>query len=72
MTASGFDWPALLRCGLGGLRLPPEVFWNMTPAELQMMIGPAASAGPLPRARLERLMKAYPDIQTKEQTHDAR
>ena len=58
---SRFDWPALIRCGLGGLRLAPDVFWALTPAELQMMIGPAQSAGPLSRERLEHLMQTFPD-----------
>lgn len=27
---SGFDWPALMRVGLVGLRLSPDTFWRLT------------------------------------------
>lgn len=59
MTA--FDWPALMRAGLVGLRLDPDVFWAMIPAELQMMLGPADAARPLLSDGLETLMAAWPD-----------
>ena len=26
-----FDWPALMRLGLNGLRLTPDRFWALTP-----------------------------------------
>ncbi|MDH4538959.1 phage tail assembly chaperone [Sulfitobacter faviae] len=39
-AASGFDWPALLRVGLSRLGLLPDQFWALTPAELQLMLGP--------------------------------
>ncbi|SEO50746.1 phage conserved hypothetical protein [Salinihabitans flavidus] len=58
---SGFDWPALLRAGLHGLRLSPEAFWALTPAELRMMLGERESGRPLSRGRLEELQAAYPD-----------
>ena len=48
--------------GLGLLRLPPSVFWSMTPRELEAafrgLLGPAT---PLPRATLAHLMSRYPD-----------
>ncbi|MGP3696021.1 rcc01693 family protein [Rhodobacter sp. NSM] len=59
---SGLDWPALLRAGIQGLRLSPEEFWRLTPAELRIMLGAAASP-PLSRARLQELLRAYPDLQ---------
>ena len=34
-----FDWPALMRLGLGQLRLAPDQFWALTPAELTLMAG---------------------------------
>lgn len=58
---SGFDWPALMRAGLQGLRLRPEEFWSLTPAELRLMLGEGGAAGPMRRAGLEALLSAYPD-----------
>ena len=56
-----FDWPALMRAGLGGLRLKPDEFWALTPAELALMLGKSESAAPLSRTRLEELAQAFPD-----------
>ena len=36
------DWPALMRAGMQGLRLTPDAFWALTPAEFQMMLGDRA------------------------------
>lgn len=63
------DWPALMRAGLMGLRLRPEEFWALTPAELRVMLGVDAQA-PMQRAGLEALMAAYPD--TSKGTDDER
>jgi uncharacterized phage protein (TIGR02216 family) len=57
---SRIDWPGLMRAGLTELRLPPEVFWRLSPLELRMMLG-ADAAPPLTRARLEELAAAFPD-----------
>jgi uncharacterized phage protein (TIGR02216 family) len=58
-----FDWPALMRAGLIGLRLSPDDFWALTPAELQLLLGQAdRGTGPLNRAGLDALLAAYPDI----------
>lgn len=57
----GFDWAGLMRAGIGGLRLLPQDFWGLTPAELQMMLGVGAVVPPLSRARLEELAAAFPD-----------
>ncbi len=57
-----FDWPALLRAGLAGLRLSPEQFWDLTPAELRLMLGEGAAA-PMHRKGLDALMAAYPDTE---------
>ncbi|MCB1359348.1 MAG: phage tail assembly chaperone [Maritimibacter sp.] len=56
-----FDWPALMRLGLNGLRLPPDRFWALTPAELMVMLGKDGSSAPLGRQRLEELARAFPD-----------
>ncbi len=55
------DWPALMRAGLQGLGLTPEVFWSLTPAELQLMLGDPVRSGPLLSDGLDALMAAYPD-----------
>lgn len=68
--SGGFDWPALMRAGLHRLRLNPETFWALTPAELQVMLGANPSNSPLLRAGLEALMSAYPD--TQKENEDAR
>ena len=56
------DWPGLMRAGIGGLRLMPNDFWALTPAELSLLLG--LDAGGLPslnRAKLEELSQLYPD-----------
>jgi uncharacterized phage protein (TIGR02216 family) len=58
---SGFDWPALMRAGMQGLRLRPDEFWRLTPAELRLMLGQGGGHGPMRRAGLEALMAAWPD-----------
>ncbi|MDP5215943.1 phage tail assembly chaperone [Ruegeria sp. 2205SS24-7] len=58
---SGFDWPDLMRAGMQGLRLSPQAFWQLTPAELRLMLGQAAAGRPLDRTGLDALLAAYPD-----------
>ena len=67
---SGFDWPALMRAGLTGLRLTPETFWALTPGELRLMLGVDAQATPMSRAGLEALARAYPDQKEAEHGRD--
>ncbi|WP_299041162.1 rcc01693 family protein [uncultured Tateyamaria sp.] len=55
------DWPALMRAGMQGLRLTPDAFWALTPAELQMMLGTPGSSAPLLSEGLDALMAAWPD-----------
>jgi uncharacterized phage protein (TIGR02216 family) len=55
------NWPALMRAGMQGLRLSPDRFWELTPAELQLMLGDPAKSGPLLSDGLDALMAAYPD-----------
>ncbi len=59
---AGFDWPVLMRAGLRGLCLSPEAFWDLTPAELRLMLGEEAGATPMGRARLDELMASFPDL----------
>lgn len=56
-----FDWPALMRVGLQHLRLQPEQFWALTPAEFTLLLGKPGSAAPLSRTRLNELSGAFPD-----------
>lgn len=56
-----FDWPTLMRAGLRGLGLKPWEFWDLTPAELQLMLGDGAGTKPMGRARLDELVAAFPD-----------
>lgn len=58
---NGLDWPGLMRAGLNGLRLSPEVFWRLTPLELMLMLGRDGGDAPLGRVRLDELARAYPD-----------
>lgn len=55
-----FDWAALMRLGLGQLRLTPEQFWQLTPVELALMAGIDGS-GMMNRSGLAELMAKYPD-----------
>lgn len=56
-----FDWPAVMRAGMLGLRLTPTEFWQLTPAELRLMLGQTAAQSAMGRTGLEALMNAYPD-----------
>lgn len=57
----GFDWPALMRAGMRGLGLRPDEFWALTPAELQLLLGPEAARAPMGRTKLEEMLATYPD-----------
>ncbi|WP_449041569.1 rcc01693 family protein [Paracoccus sp. (in: a-proteobacteria)] len=69
MSGRGLDWAGLLRTGLQGLRLRPAEFWELTPAELALMLGvePGAGAGAgvragaMTRSALDALMARFPD-----------
>lgn len=55
------DWPALIRAGLQGLRLEPDAFWSLTPAELRVMLGADSGTRPMLSDGLAALMAAWPD-----------
>ncbi|QCO54608.1 phage tail assembly chaperone [Pseudorhodobacter turbinis] len=65
---TGIDWAGLMQVGLHGLGMQPQDFWRLTPVELRIKLGAAASAAPLTRARLEDLARAFPDVK-KETEH---
>lgn len=57
-----------MQIAFGMLNIPPEVFWDMSFAELnhaflgyQEKISGGNKAGPLNRTRLNELMELYPD-----------
>jgi len=56
-----FDWPGLLRLGLGKLGLRPPEFWALTPIELAVMAGLEGKPAPCLRSRLDELARAFPD-----------
>lgn len=60
-AAPGFDWPGLMRLGLGRLGLTPDRFWGLTPHELVVMAGLDQNPAPCLRSRLEELARAFPD-----------
>lgn len=59
--SGGFDWPAMMRAGIGVLGLRPEVFWALTPAELLTMLGDTGGAAPMGRAAFDALSARFPD-----------
>ena len=54
-----------MEAGLGALRLPPHIFWAMTPRELEAALrgafGPQRQASTMSRAELAALMDLHPD-----------
>jgi uncharacterized phage protein (TIGR02216 family) len=58
-----FDWPGLLRAGLRSLRLSPDQFWALTPAELSLMLGVGSRPAPMGRDRFLALCRAHPDLE---------
>lgn len=60
--ARRLDWRGLLRAGLHELRLTPDQFWALTPAELAVMLGLEAAPAAMTRDRLASLSQLYPDI----------
>lgn len=65
-----FDWAAAMAFGLGVLKLPPAVFWAMTPRELEAALAGhhGRRAGPAPsRLVLSALMQQFPDNRNAEE-----
>lgn len=67
---SKLDWPSLMKVGLRGLRLSPEAFWALTPAEFQLMLDEPGKNGPLLSTGLDALMAVYPDKESKDEGDD--
>ena len=56
------SWGELMRLGLVELRLSPEGFWALTPAELMMMLGLENASRSLSRGSFAKLAARFPDI----------
>lgn len=61
-TEPQFDWAGLMQSGLHHLGLLPAEFWRLTPLELRIMLGAPSEALPLTRARLDEMVRNFPDI----------
>ena len=67
---NGFDWAALMRLGLGHLRLNPAQFWDLSPRELMVMLGLDPSGQmPMTRTALAEL-EARVEQKMKGTSHD--
>jgi uncharacterized phage protein (TIGR02216 family) len=62
-----FPWRDAMQLGFGVLRLSSVEFWGLTPRELAAAFEALSGkrAGAPDRARLEVLIAAYPDLETK-------
>ncbi|WFS03004.1 rcc01693 family protein [Rhizobium tumorigenes] len=59
---TAFPWRRALHVGLCLLRLPPVIFWAMTPIEFHAMAGGLSPRSPsLDRAGLAAMMVLFPD-----------
>ena len=56
-----FPWGAAMQMGFGVMRLSSRDFWGLTPRELAAAFGAASGRTAPPRARLDELMRAFPD-----------
>ena len=54
-------WGGLMRLGMVELRLTPEVFWELTPAELMLLAGIGPGRAAMTRTGLEALLARFPD-----------
>lgn len=61
---SRIRWPDLMRLGMRELGLTPDMFWDLTPAELMILAGADGGSDALDRGGFEELMRAYPDQKT--------
>ncbi|MEO1549374.1 MAG: phage tail assembly chaperone [Pseudomonadota bacterium] len=61
-----FAWGAMLRVALRDLRLSPEAFWALTPAEFLILTGLDQGGGAMTRSQLDLLSRRFPDTSTSE------
>lgn len=65
--AERINWSALMRHGMGGLRLSSDAFWSMTPAELRLALegaGLLTGDPAMDRDWLTALMGEFPDAES--------
>lgn len=63
-----FDWPAMMRAAFHGLRLKPNEFWSLTPAEFLLMLGlEGGQSATINRERLAELSAKFPDFVKEEE-----
>ncbi len=58
---AALDFAGMMRAGLQTLGLHPAQFWDLTPAELALMLGIEGGQGAMTRQRLEALAARFPD-----------
>ena len=58
---SKVNWAALIQLGLVDLRLSPDRFWALTPAELMLMAGGDGEVVSLSRAGFADMAATFPD-----------
>lgn len=58
---SRIAWAGLMRLGMAEMRLDPDVFWNLTPAELLLIAGVRPGRAAMTRAGLADLLARFPD-----------
>ena len=59
---AAFDWAAMIRVGIGQLRLPVADFWALTPVELMILVNPDGSQiRPMGRSGFEAMQAQFPD-----------
>jgi uncharacterized phage protein (TIGR02216 family) len=59
-------WAGLMRLGLVQLRLSPEAFWALTPAELMLIAGVGRGREAPSRTGLAELLARFPDRRAEE------
>ena len=58
---SKINWAVLMRLGLVDLRLSPDRFWALTPAELMLMAGVDGETRSMSRTGFSDLAASFPD-----------
>ena len=58
---SKVNWATLMRLGMVDLRLSPNRFWALTPAELMLMAGAGGEVASLSRTGFADLAASFPD-----------
>ena len=54
-------WYRLMQVGMVHLRFKPNEFWELTPAELMLLMGDTVKDDPITRSGLAELISRFPD-----------